>query len=83
MVRELRFWSRELSATEVASTQFFADPTAPGLELYAPLDKVNGVKNIVPGKEDAFVSKLKPNGGEMISTEGYTFNFNKEVSFPN
>ena len=83
LVRELRFWSRELSATEVASTQFFADPAAKGLELYAPLDKVNGVKNIVPGKEGAFISKLKLNGGDLISSEGYTFNFNKEVSFPN
>lgn len=80
LVREVRFWSRELNSAEVASTQFFVDPAAQGLELYVPMTKATGVKSVVPGKQDAFVTVLK-NGKAEQSVEGHKFDFDTEVNF--
>lgn len=75
-VRELRFWERALTEAEVNSTLYFADPEAPGLELYMPFDKLNRLKNITPGKSDWFKVSFDSGASEN------SINFNNEVTFP-
>ncbi|WP_329904901.1 DUF1735 and LamG domain-containing protein [Porphyromonas pogonae] len=77
LVRELRFWERALTLSEVNSTLYFADPKAKGLELYMPFDKENKTKNITEGKADWY--KVSFNSGATDKN----INFDEEVIFPN
>ncbi len=68
-VRELRFWSRALTAGEVNETLWFVNPESEGLEVYLPLSK--DMEGIIPGKENDWIN----------ISEGTT-HFNDKFTFP-
>ncbi|MCK0204751.1 BT_3987 domain-containing protein [Ornithobacterium rhinotracheale] len=73
--REIRFWNRPLSASEVNSTMYFADPSAEGLEVYLPLNRENQTENIA----------TKTKGQYEVSFDSgaaSNHNFDTEVTVP-
>lgn len=67
-VRELRFWSRALTAGEINETIWFADPKSEGLEVYLPLS--TDLKGNIEGKENDWINIST---GAMHFNDTFTF----------
>lgn len=73
-MRELRFWDRALSLSEINSTTYFADPSAEGLVIYMPLNEETQFENVA--------TKTKGNYEVIFTGDKDLLSFDNEFIFP-
>lgn len=95
-VREIRFWSKALTAGQAAATQYFVKPDADGLELYVPFneepwEEINETYESDTNRKKRLI-KNKATNPKVYTKKWYlqysggkwaypTTNFNTEVEF--